>query len=298
MAYALSACRDFVVQKNLAFQDLLYRFIHHPFVLSKTKERDIRVSPKELFASFNIIPHAIKWFCRAVLFHQIESFSLKATSEKTTKVATLYFHSKTETLRGDHVAPILVVHGDYGHPLNFLNLIDIAVGKNRNPVFSLFMPTEDDDYSEESRSLFRQAIDKIVDLVDEQHGIAGGFFDGIKIVGVSKGAIQGAYSLFVERDHRIQSLFSICGRLNDVDDPDRECTGPLKGIVKRIYAAIQANPQIPLTVVHGDRDWCVAPAMMAVRPGQDCHVVKDALHGDVLYRPESERLLSEWLERA
>jgi len=128
---------------------------------------------------------------------------------KNSQIATLYLHESSAR----STRPLLLLHGDRGHPCTTLHLADIAEKLQYGPIFSLHMPYEE-GYSEISRALLKQAINLIEQLITDKEGS----FDGIIAVGHSKGAIQAAHQAFVEKDERIKSLISIIGLLTFLSD--------------------------------------------------------------------------------
>lgn len=221
-----------------------------------------------------ILPNSALWLYRS-LAGQITSFPLKATVDKTTQVATLYLHNSPKG-----TSPLLLLHGDHGHPFTTLHLADLAAKHHIGPIFSLHMPYEE-GFSPASRSLLKQAIDKIEQIVSSQ-----GSFSGLVAIGHSKGAIQSAHQAFVEKDARIKSVISIAGRLKVVSSSDKPCHAKLKSTVDAICEAVGKNPHIPLYQIAAENDWCVPLEAVVVRQDNSL-VVSGASHMNVLYREET-----------
>ena len=225
----------------------------------------------------NVLPNAIRWLYRTKISRQITSFPLKTTIDKTSKVATLYLHG----LQKKSTQPLLLLHGDHGHPYTMLHLADAAAKNYSGTIFSLYMPSEK-GYSDISRSLLEQAIEKIELMVKSKEGS----FSKIVTLGHSKGAIQAAHQAFVEKDERIKSVISIAGRLKNTQSLDKACHEILQPTVNEIAQAIITNPDLPLYQIVAENDWCVPLDASRVNLKNSC-VVPGAGHLNVLYRHET-----------
>lgn len=245
---------------------------------------------------FYVIPNAFKWCYQRYWTKTIQSFPLKNTVDKTAKVgATLYQHGNLDEQLVKENHAILLLHGDNGgHPFSTLPLAEVAQKTKRGPVFSIYL-SYDDKNPEKHHQLLRQAIDKIVELIEGK----GFHFSGITLAGHSKGGIVGAEAAFVHKDKRIEKVISVAGRLNDFDDVP--CNPAIREAVRTVYKAIIDNPKIPLYQIVGDKDWNAPLKATAVRNAEDprfCRVVKGAYHLDLVYKPETKDAFKAFLEHA
>ena len=226
-----------------------------------------------------VLPNSLKWCYKTCFANQITSYPLKSTIDKTSSTAYLYLHGRIDA--SNKTPALVLVHGDHGHPFTMLHLAEIAQKNGGGRVFSLYMPY-DRGHSPLSQALFSQGIDKIESLIEE----SGGTLNGLIAAGHSKGAIQSAYSPFVENDARIKTVISIAGRLRVV--PGVPCDEELKPTVDAVYQGIQEHPQIPLYQIVAEEDWNAPLEATAVRrDAVHCTVVPDAMHLNVLYKPET-----------
>lgn len=215
-----------------------------------------------------ILPASLTWVWRKYITNEIKTIPVQVTLEKVSKIAYLNIHGNCQIKKGKEFYPILLSHGDYGHPYTMLHLADIAQNKGHS-TFSLYIPrVENNNQFGIHTCLLKQAIDKIESIVKEKHGK----FAGILGVGHSKEAILLAQRQFVALDSRIKATGSIAGRLNVPDEKD--CPDQiLKTIVKGIYHGILKNSERPIMQIIPKDDWNASYESMAVRPHKYCYTV-------------------------
>ena len=223
----------------------------------------------ELYAIFfNVIPGAISWCIQKYITGNIREHALEG--------ATLNQHGSLADVGGRFARPVLLLHGDYGHPYSMLNLAEQASAKR--PTFSLHIPGIEDPTKDHATTL-NLAIAKIEQLVSDQ----GGVFHGVLGVGHSKGAIYLADSEFVRCNPNITGLFAVGGRFR-IPAGDESCDARVRPLVQSIFAGIQRHFEKPLTQIIPRDDWCVPYAGMAVRPDRECYEVEGS-HLSSLYAP-------------
>lgn len=239
-----------------------------------------------------VLPASLTWVWRKYITNEIKTISLQVTLEKVSKVAYLNLHGNYSQIKNDKdLLPILLTHGDYGHPYSMLHLADIAQ-KEGLPVFSLYIPgVENNKQFGIHNSLLKQAIDKIESIIKDNHGE----FSSILGVGHSKGAILLAHRQFVDLDSRIKATCSIAGRLNVPKKND--CSDQaLKPIVKSIYEGILKNSELPIMQIIPKDDWNASYESMAVRPHKYCYTVPGK-HLSGLYTRETKTHFVGFLEK-
>jgi hypothetical protein len=258
---------------------------------SQSAASKIRIVWTEAFCTLTkILPNALCWWYRKVISHEISSFSL--TDVKINSVALLNLHGKID--KETNGKALLLLHGDHGHPYTMLHLADAAKKEFKGAVFSLYLPYSD-EFPENHRQLFKQAVDKIEKLLKEnERG-----FQGLLVVGHSRGGIESAYSAFVEKEPRIAAVISIAGRLKIDEESRKTCHPNLQSTVDKIYEAILTNPHIPLYQIAAEKDWNAPVEATAVRLSQDyCHIIKGAMHLNVLFYRETVEALTQFVRHA
>ena len=237
-----------------------------------------------------ILPASLTWIWRKYITNEIKTIPVQVTLEKVSKIAYLNIHGNCQIEKDKEFCPILLSHGDYGHPYNMLHLADIAQNKG-HPVFSLYIPgIKNSNQFEIHNCLLKQAIDKIENIVKDHYGK----FTGIFGVGHSRGAILLAQRQFVSLDSRIKATCSIAGRLNAPDEKD--CPDQiLKTIVKKIYEGILKNSDRPIMQIIPKDDWNASYESMAVRPHKYCYTVPGK-HLSGLYSNETRTHFADFLE--
>lgn len=264
-------------------------FTYTPFVPKKNSLAKI-IANEAYSALKDCLPLSLQWLWRKYVTHEISTIPLKVTAGNVTRVAYLHIHGKfPQTKNAEAALPVLVGHGDFGHPFSTLHLADIAQKKG-HPTFSLYIPNvHNDQYTDLHVSLYKQAIDKIEGMIKDQ-----GVFNGILGTGHSKGAILLAATQFVELDPRIKVTCAIGGRLNVFEDS--ECPNlDLKRTIKNIYQGVIDNPDRPLFQIIPKEDWCSPQAAMAVRPNEYCYSIP-GMHGNGIHTKEAKHLFGVFLE--
>jgi predicted esterase len=266
------------ISKNV--MDLMVSKIKHFF----TKMQDILITD-----ICYLLPCVCKWFYHRIIKKDIFHYQLQ--DSLSGKKASLYKHGKGE-LKEESQA-VLILHGLYSHPCMMLHLAKIAQNANPGPVFSLFVLYEDN--LDKHRSLINQAMDCI-----EKKCLHQGFpFKGIILIGHSMGAIEAAYSAYVENDNRISSVISIAGRLKVVKSAHSPCQESLKESLNKIYKIVQSNHPTPLYQIAGRYDWCAPLESTLIRKIDGCyHIVEDGMHFNVLFHKDIYRKLPEFLEKS
>ena len=112
------------------------------------------------------------------------------------------------------------------------------------------------------------------------------------------GAIEAAYTAFVENDKRILSVISIAGRLKVVESATSPCRESLKETVDKIYERVQSNPDLPLYQIVGKHDWNASLESTLIRRDPGCyHIIEDSMHFNILFHKEIYTKLSEFLQK-
>lgn len=238
----------------------------------------------------HILPASITWCFRKYILHEIKTITLRVTIGKETKVAYLNIHGKSPLIKTNKkIYPVLLVHGDYGHPFSMLKLADIAQ-KRGFTTFSLYLPGELNDQGYElHHDLLKKAVDQIEDYILSKNGI----FRGILGAGHSSGGILLAERQSVDLDQRIKGTCAIAGRLNISDET--ECAdGVLKSKIKAIYQGIVKHPELPLMQIVPKQDWNAPQKSMTVRPQTYCYSVP-GMHLSGLYTKETQRYFTKFL---
>lgn len=238
-----------------------------------------------------VLPASLIWVWRKYISNEIKTIPIQVTLEKVTKIAYLNIHGKFCQIKKDKdVHPVLLNHGDYGHPYSMLHLVDIAQNEGQ-PTFSLYIPgVENNNQFGIHNCILKKAIDTIESIVKDNNGK----FAGILGVGHSKGAILLAHRQFVLLDSRIKATCSIAGRLNVPDEKD--CPDQvLKNIVKTIYAGIFKNSELPIMQIIPKDDWNASYESMAVRPHKYCYTVP-GMHLSGLYSCETRTHFTDFLK--
>ena len=229
-----------------------------------------------------VLPFIIKWYYRRLITHEIVPLGLN-----NSRSAILYMH-------GSHqgTTPVLLLHGLYGHPFTFLHVADSLQKAKIGPIFSLRL-FYNEHFPHVHRALLKQALDEIEKMMKENSKD----FKKIIVVGHSMGAIEGAYSAFVDEDKRLLALVSIAGRLKVVPCLHKECPEHLKATIEKIYQGIKKNTEFPLYQIAGRQDWNAPIEATAVRTDDSCcHIIDDAMHFNVLYNPETKQKLLEFIQ--
>lgn len=93
----------------------------------------------------HILPASLAWFWRKYITNEIKTIPLQVTVGKISRIAYLNIHGNYPFEKD--CRPVLLTHGDYGHPYSMLRLADIA--QKEHPVFSLYIPSVENDTESE-----------------------------------------------------------------------------------------------------------------------------------------------------
>jgi len=235
-----------------------------------------------------VIPAYFKWFYHVKIKKDILAFPL---SDNAGNKGSLFLHG-AEGFNKKDLTVTLLLHGLYGHPCTMLHLAELAQKVDSGPVFSLYL-SYDQNKPETHRSLIDKAIVLIETMVKEK-------LKGLIMAGHSMGAIEAAYRAFVEVDPKIISVISIAGRLKVLPSDARDdCTENFDLSVNQIYAGIQSRPDILLFQLAGDKDWIASLDTTIVRKDKKySHVIKKAMHLNVLFYPEACEKFLEYLNES
>jgi hypothetical protein len=259
----------------------------HCAAFLKRSAKIIHIVAVETFANFrHVLPAAVKWVGRKYIYKEIRTFVIRA--DKTNRVAYLNLHGRLPN-HNENARPVLLCHGDYGHPFTTLHLAEIAQ-KERVVTFSLYVPgTEKAQESANNNEFFKLAVDKIQDLVRESNGI----FSGVLGAGHSRGAIFLAERQFVNLDERHLATFAVGGRLSVPDE--KECPEPiLAGKLKNIHAGIINNPAKPVVQIIPINDYNSSRESMAVRPHDHCYNVP-GMHLSGLFEKATRNYFTQFI---
>lgn len=227
----------------------------------------------------HVMPHAIKWYYRLKIRKKLKAFPLSNSS-------SLYLHVGNQT-----GIPILFLHGLYGHPFTLLHLADHLQNASTGPIFSMQL-----SYDEYCPQIHRALLKQAINVIEQMMRNNGSEFKELILIGHSMGAIEGAYSAFVEEDKRVLAVISIAGRLKVVPSYDKECPEHLKAMIDKIYQGIQKNTELPLYQIAGGEDWNAPIEATVVRKDDSCcHIIDGAMHFNVLYHPDTKRKLLEFV---
>lgn len=269
-----------VPTKNFDSADYIY-------FLKKTAQI-INVLAVETYTTFRyVVPASIAWVWRKYVCNEIKTIEI--TVKETQQVAYLNIHGKLSSINNGKLHPLLLSHGDFGHPYTMLHLADIAQ-KEGIPTFSLYIPGVHNNQQFETHNEFlKQAIDKIENYFQNNNGN----FAGILGTGHSKGAILLAQRQFVNLDQRIKAMCAIGGRLNVPNKKD--CSDKLlTDVVKNIYGGIINNPKKILVQIIPKHDWNASQESMAARPNDHCFSVP-GMHLSGLYKNETRNCFTHFL---
>lgn len=260
------------------------------FIFSKIKHFFTKIQDIVLTDFRYLLPCALKWFYHRKIKMDIFHFQLKNDSGKK---ASLYQHGKWKSENGE-TRVTLILHGLHSHPFLMLHLAEIAQKTNRGSVFSLYVSYDEDNHGFH-RALLKQAIDHIEKMIrDEDCSLKG-----IVLVGHSMGAIEAAYTAFVDHDKRILSIISIAGRLKVVESIHSPCSESLKDTVDKIYEGVLSNPALPLYQIVGRHDWNASLESTLIRQDHDCyHIVEDGMHFNILFHEDIYRKFPEFLQKS
>lgn len=239
---------------------------------------------------YYIFPLLIRWFYHRKIKKDIFLFNLK---NRFKKKVYLYQHGDCESDKRNNPVT-LILHGLYSHPFVMQHLAEIAQRANIGHTFSLSL-SYDEVNRDSNRTLIKHAIDKIEKLLLDN----GYAFSGIVLVGHSMGAIEAAYTAFVEKDRRILSVISIAGRLKVIDSTLCPCTESLKETLNKISEEIHTNPQFLLYQIVGRKDWNAPLEATLIREQKDCfHIVEDGMHFNILFHKDIYTKLHEFLQKS
>jgi hypothetical protein len=253
--------------------------------------RFINILSSESFAYiYHIFPATFVWVWRKYICNAIKTIQIQVTTANITKTAYLNIHGDFKQIdRDKEICPVLLSHGDFGHPWTMLHLVDIAK-KEGQPTFSLYIPgVDDNDHFDMFDNLLEQALEKIEEIVREK---CGGF-SGILVAGHSKGSILLAQRHFVVGDSRIKATCAIGGRLH-IPHENACNDNLLKIIVRHIHKGILKNSTFPLMQIVPRDDWNASYESMAVRPHDHCHTVP-GMHLSGLYSLETRTHFTQFL---
>lgn len=234
----------------------------------------------------HVIPAAVTWVWLEYVRGEIKAITLRATINKTQEVAYLYIHG---SMKGKKQTPVLLTHGDYGHPFTTLHLARLAQKEGR-AVFSLYIPNAHRPSNVLIHSeLLSQAIDNVEGLLRERT------FEGLVVAGHSKGGIIAAHQQFTMKNHKIKATCSIAGRLNVIENI--ECPNDvLRRNIRKTYKAIQKQWNLPLMQIVPKHDENAPRSAMTVRLNQDCHLVP-GMHLSGLYQQETSKYFLSFLKK-
>lgn len=245
----------------------------------KTLGRNIHLFCIEFFATFtSVLPNCVKWYYHVHVTGEIIPHPVKyRVPNGKTYTAILYLHGKIQP--GSRA--VLHAHGDLSFPATMLNLAKIAQKQNVGSVFSLGI-SYNDNKSEIHRALLKKGMEKIKTLLNV--GVVQ-----LTGCGHSKGAIEFAYYSFCDQDNqvpgiKIEKLISVAGRLRVMNPNSNECHPVLTKMLAPIYPAVQANTDIPLYQIFGDKDWNAPRGAMEIRPGPETSFpIPNESHLSVVY---------------
>ena len=254
-------------------------------ILSKIQHFFIKMQDILITDILYLIPCAFNWFYHLKIKKDISSFRL---IDKNDKKAILYQHGQWNPEENEAQA-ILILHGLYSHPFVMLHLVEMAQKANLGPVFSLYVSY--DEVNLDHRPLIQQTFDMIEKMSPNLKGII--------VVGHSMGAMEGAYSAFVEKDKRVISVISIAGRLKVVECTHSPCRDSLKSTVNQIYEGIQSMPKLPLYQIVGRKDWNASLESTLVRHDKsEYHIIEDAMHFNILFHRNIYAIFPQYLQKS
>ncbi len=239
---------------------------------------------------YYVIPALIKWFYHRKIRKDIFLFDLK---NRYRRKVYLFQHGECESDKRNNPVT-LILHGLYSHPFVMQHLAEVAQNANIGHTFSLYMPYDETNH-EDNRTLIKHAIDRIEKILLDN----GYSFNGIVLVGHSMGAIEAAYTAFVDKDRRILSVISIAGRLKVVESLHSPCSETLKGTINKISNEIHSNPNLVLYQIVAGKDWNAPLEATIIRksPGT-YHIVEDAMHFNILFHDDIFIKLQEYLQKS
>lgn len=236
-----------------------------------------------------LLPCGLKWLYHLKFKKDILPSKL---IERSGKKANLYQHGNWES-ENKEIQVTLILHGLHSHPLVMLHLAEMAQETNLGPVYSLYV-----SYDEVNLDIHRSLIKLAVDNIENRLCKKGFSLKGIVIAGHSMGAIEAAYTAFVEKDRRILSIISIAGRLKVVESCSNPCRESLKDSLNKIYEGIQSNPDLPIYQIVGRHDWNASLESTLIRTRDDCfHIVENAMHFNILFHKDIRIKFPEFLQR-
>jgi len=234
-----------------------------------------------------VIPNAVSWTYRTLWTGSIRSCE---TFETVNKVADLFIHGDIVCKADGRVPAILMLHGEHSHALTMLHLGDVAESKGR-AVFSVNLPY--DDVNPESHlSLLRQSINRIEQMITKK----GGRLSDLILAGHSRGAIESAYTAYVENNPKVRAVISLAGRFKVIEPSHRFCRESLRPTVNAVWEKVRPSQilRVPFYQIAAAQDWCIDPEASIVRP--DCpHQYVNASHLGVINHPDTIQRFKEWV---
>lgn len=217
---------------------------------------DRYVALEEMWATlYHVIPQAVKWIYLRVT-GQISEHDLG-------EGAALYVHKVAGDVI-DAALPVLLAHGDHGHPFTMLHF---AEAMQDRPVYSVYIP---DSAPERGMEAMARAIDRVCALA-RRKALFG--------IGHSKGGIYLVAQKYQRNDWRLSKVFTIGSRIR----VDQSCKPELAAFVQGLRDAGGAED---LTQGIPSRDWCASRASLLGR----CNLDIDGSHLSALF---NKRVLDE-----
>lgn len=234
-----------------------------------------------------VIPNACSWAYRYLWKGSITSCSFRNTAGK---VGTLFIHGGPIARAGSRIPAVLLLHGEHSHPLTMLHLADLAEREGR-AVFSIALPYEDTN-PENYRSLLRMGIDKVSETIAARGGILGDF----KLVGHSRGAIEGASAAYGWNHPNITGVISIAGRFKVIDPSERPCRESFKPVINALWQRLRPSQplRVPFYQIAAIQEWCIDPEASIVRTDHE-HRYVDAGHLGVINHPDTLAQVKKWV---
>lgn len=263
---------------------------YHSFVNSAQKFAEIvHIVAVEAFANFRYVtPNAASWYLNDCFNPKITSFPISVTVDKIEVAAKLYLYGPLDLKQNEKYAPVLLVHGDYGHPFTLNHLAKIALKRQDTPVFTLYIPEiHHDEHFSEQGILIDSVIDRIKHMIEDQ----GGIFEGILAAGHSKGGMLLIDRQFSSENPFILRTFAVGAPL---DTDENHFEEPLRTILRNLVHKIQKCIDRKFFQVIGENDWVAPRKAMAVRPDEHCYLVP-GMHLSGLYSIETEDLFERFL---
>jgi hypothetical protein len=239
----------------------------------------------------SLLPNALSWAYRTVWTGAVRSYIVK--SAMSSSFARLFVHGQVGLGSDGCISAILLLPGEHSHPMTMLHLADIAQAEGRS-VFSIHLPYNDEN-PESHRSLLRESIDQISQIVIDH----GGTLSDLILVGHSRGALEAVNEAYVENNLKINGVISLAGRLEVVKDSSRPCRQSLRASVYSVWKKLHNRHHIlrvPLYQIAAIKDWCMDPEASIVRLDHS-HLSVDAGHLGVISHPHTLTQFKTWIHK-